>query len=121
MTKIEAASELKDLLLADDYVYFQIKIGGDLEYWMDFEVYEVTSWECDDNHTPCDVQLYITGTIRYDGFSYLWFGEKGEDDKHDGYLNLYGKGAWKLHCDLMEAVYELAEKTIEKYDADAAA
>ena len=39
----------------------------------------------------------------------------------NGYLHLCGKTYWKRHCEVMMAIYELAEKTIKKYDADTAA
>ena len=114
-------SELKDLLCDDGYTYFLIKIKGDTEYRMEFEVYEVTSWECDGKNTPSDTELYMTGTIKWDGCSHVWFGEKGEGDRQDGYLHLCGKTYWKRHADLMGALYSLAEKTIERYDPETGA
>lgn len=123
---MSATSEEKDesclsaLLCEDGYINFLIKIDSDTEHKMDFKVYEVNSWACDDEHTPIDPDLYLTGVIKWDGCSHVWFGEE-EDGKQDGYLHLCGKTCWKRHCEVMMAIYELAEKTIKKYDADTAA
>lgn len=111
-------SGLSALLSADGYTNFIIKVGNDVEYSMDFEVFEVTGWECDEANTPCDTELYMTGTIKWDGCSHVWFGEKDENERQHGYLHLCGKGCWERHAELMRAVYALAEKTITKYSAE---
>ena len=111
---------LMPLLCADGYTNFLIKIltsGDDLQYRMEFEIYEVCSWECDDDNTPAETELYLEGTIKWDGCSHVWFGEKDENDNRDGYLHLCGKTYWKRHAELMLKVYELAERTITGYDA----
>lgn len=103
-----------ELLSNDGFCEFQIKLFGDFEYAMEFEVYEVVSWEADDSNTPCDTELYIKGTIKWDGCSHLNFGD-------EGYLHLCGKSYFVKHCKVITALYELAEKTIKQYDADVAA
>ena len=107
-------------LLKDEngYTTFLINIEPDIEYSMTFEVFEVAGWECDEQHTPIDLELYMTGFIKWDGCSHVWFGEKEEDQKQDGYLHLCGKAQWDKHCKMMMAVYDLAERTITKYDPD---
>ncbi|MEE9337254.1 MAG: hypothetical protein V3U87_04175, partial [Methylococcaceae bacterium] len=68
--------------------------------------------------TPCDTELYITGMIKWDGCSHLWFGERVEKDRQSGYLHLCGKSYIQKHADMMLALYALAEKTIKRYDID---
>lgn len=109
---------LVPLLTTDGYINFLIKIDDDTDYRMDFEVFEVVSWECDDANTPSDTELYMTGVIKWDGCSHVYFGEKDETGNQDGYLHLCGKSYWDGHVKLMQAVYALAEKTIKKYDKE---
>jgi len=117
-------TSLSSLLCAEGLPQFLIKIIGDNKYCMEFEVYEVGGYE-ENRETgkydvPCDLKLYVTGTIKWDGCSHLWFGEKEENDKQDGYLHLCGKYWWKNHIDMMNALYELAEKTIKEFNKDVA-
>lgn len=102
-------------LLYDEhgYVIFIVSIDSDREYSMDFQVYEVVGW--DEQKTPCDKNLYMSGCIKWDGCSHVWFGEK-EQGKQDGYLHLCGKNYWQHHANMMMALYEMAERTIVKYD-----
>lgn len=120
----ETQSDLTPLLCDGGYINFLIKIitkGEDLQYRMEFEVYEVNSWECDDSNTPAETELYLEGTIKWDGCSHVWFGEKDENDDRDGYLHLCGKTCWQLHADVMMKIYELAENTILGYDVEVGA
>ena len=103
-------SILKDCL----YDQFMIEIDDDIKHSMSFKIYEVNSWESD--KTPSDLELYMSGCIKWDGCSHIWFGDKDSEDKHDGYLHLCGKRYWELHCKLMTAIYELAEKTIINFN-----
>ena len=82
---------------------------------MSFEVREVNCWpyEPDD---PEYVEHYISGMINWDGCSHIYFGGKDENGSVDGYLHLCGKSFFKDHCDVMMAVYALAEKKITKYN-----
>jgi len=117
----DAGAVLMPLLCADGYTNFLIKIittGNDLQYRMEFEVYEVCSWECDETNTVSETELYLTGTIKWDGCSHVWFGEKDKNGNTDGYLHLCGKTYWQRHSDLMMKIYELAEKTITGYDEE---
>ena len=69
----ETQSDLTPLLCDGGYINFLIKIitkGEDLQYRMEFEVYEVNSWECDDSNTPAETELYLEGTIKWDGCSH---------------------------------------------------
>ena len=124
-TNVENPSDeevvLIPLLRTEGYTNFLIKVlnsGDDLKYRMEFEVYEVSGWECDEEHTPAETELYLEGSIKWDGCSHVWFGEKDENGKQEGYLHLCGKTYWARHAELMVKIYELAEKTITGYDAE---
>lgn len=106
-----------DVLLRDDinWPLFLIKVDGE-DHYMKFEVFEVEGW--DENDVASDIELYVTGTIKWDGCSHIWFGEKNAEGKQDGYLHLCGKIFWTRHAAVMLAIYELAEKTIKNYDKE---
>lgn len=117
-------SDLTPLLCDGDYINFLIKVitkGDDLQYRMEFEVYEVCSWALDGKNTPSETGLYLEGAIKWDGCSHVWFGEKDESEVHEGYLHLCGKTYWQRHADVMMKIYELAENTILGYDAEVGA
>ncbi len=124
MTIPDKAVALSKLLCADDGLpEFLIKIENDVEYQMEFEVYEVGGGE-ENKETgkydvPCNLELYLTGAIKWDGCSHIWFGEK-EEGKQDGYLHLCGKYCWEKHNKMMNALFELAAKTIKHFDKDTA-
>ena len=113
--------DAKPLLIVDGYTRFLVNIitkGDDLKTMMEFEVYEVESWECDGEKTPSDIELYVDGRIKWDGCSHVFFGEKGNNEERDGYIHLRGKSQWAMHCEVMMKIYELAEKTIVNFDAN---
>lgn len=92
---------------------FLIEVRPDIEYHMDFEVYEAAGWR--ENGDVVDKELYLKGTIKWDGCSHIWFGSAG-----DGYIHLCGGGYWEKHNRLMSALYEMAAERIEKWNADLA-
>ncbi|MHA1840449.1 MAG: hypothetical protein ACTSYW_00595 [Candidatus Heimdallarchaeota archaeon] len=106
------------LLSEDGFAQFLIDITEETEYNIDFKVFEVNSWEMDKKHTPRDTELYVSGTIKWDGCSHLWFGEEKEDGTHDGYLHLCGKFYIQKHINMMTALYTLASEKIKKFDVD---
>lgn len=109
-------NELVPLLTVDGYTHFLIGINDEHDHYIEFEVFEVNSWECDDAHTPTDPELYVAGSVKWDGCSHVTFGEKDNDDVQDGYLHLCGEVYWKRHAEVMLAIYELAKKKIRNYD-----
>jgi len=110
---ITEAQKMKHLVTDGVFCKFLIDIDDDVEYSMNFRVYEVTSWEMD--NTPSDVERYAHGTIKWDGCSHIWFGSQ-EDGSTDGYIHLCGKSSWQDHCKMMSALFDLASVTIKKYD-----
>jgi hypothetical protein len=120
-TTNESETDLIPMLCEDGYTNFLIKIitkGDDLQYFMEFEVYEVDSLDLDDNKAPSEIELYLEGFIKWDGCSHVYFGAKDENGERDGYLHLCGKTHWRRHAEVMMKIYELAEKTILGYDEE---
>ena len=97
-----------------------IKIEENTEYKMDFVVYEVASWCCDEKQTPCEYEQYVAGVIKWDGCSHIWFGETDDSSNYSGYLHLCGKLYWDRHVEMMNKLYELASRKIAKYDVKVA-
>jgi len=107
------------LLRNDGYIHFVVQITDpDVKHRMAFDVYEVTTWECDKHNTPSEMELYISGAIKWEGCSHVFFGEKDQEGKYDGYIHLCGKRYWKRHCEMMMALYSLSEKVIINYDLE---
>jgi hypothetical protein len=109
-------------LLKDDrgYIQFLIEVAEDVDHSMDFKVYEVNAWACDGKNTPCETELYIHGTIKWDGCSHVYFGECDEEEMPSGYLHLCGKRYWEKHNKMMTALWDLASVTVEGWDEDVA-
>ncbi len=101
------------LLEKNTYPLFLIEIEKNLKYRMSFKVYEAVSWEIAEP-VPIDVELYLHGTIKWDGCSHVWLGE--DEENPNGYLHLCGKEAWDNHVKVMNAVYSLAATSIINYD-----
>ena len=97
------------------FVNFMIQVEEDVEYSMKFQVYEVTCWGGDDDKTPIDIEPRVRGIIKWDGCSQVYFGED-----EGGYLHLCGKSSWDDHCKMMEALWDLAAKTITKFNKSVA-
>lgn len=91
------------LLSSDEIPLYLISVDDDTEYYMTFRIFEVCSWDMEDN--PFEIELYLSGTIKWDGSFHLTFGEDG-----DGYLHLGGKIGIENHCLIMKKLYELAKK-----------
>lgn len=101
-----------DILLQEGrFVQFVIDMKVD-PYFIEFSVYEVISWNMD--YSVSEKELYLKGSIKWDGCSHVWFGDE------DNYLHLCGKDTWLNHCKVMVAIYALAEESIEKYDKEVA-
>ena len=98
---------------------FLMKITDESEYYFSFEIYEVQGWEEEvpgsgEFTIPFDLELYLAGSIKWDGCSNVWFGEE------DGYLHLCGKHCFDNHIKLLQELWEFASKRIEKFDYEIA-
>jgi len=104
---------LHQLVVKDNRADFLLKIRKKDIHFIDFEVYKVCSWTKSKRtgifDNPSELELYLTGFIKWDGCSHIWFGEE-EDGKQDGYLHLCGKYCWDKHVQLMVELFEFANK-----------
>lgn len=87
---------------------------GDLESHCDFKVFEVMSWNME--NVPENIELYVRGTIKWDGCSHIWF---GTEDK-DGYIHLCGKHSFVDHCKLIAVLWEVVTAKIKCFDKETA-
>ena len=95
---------------------FLIEYGkGNLETDCSFEVFEVMSWSME--NIPEEIELYVRGTIKWDGCSHIYFG--GEQNE-DGYIHMCGKHSFVNHCKLMAALWEVVTARIKKFDKETA-
>lgn len=115
MNKLVMKPLLKD---SEDYIQFFIEMEKDVAYSMNFKVYEVGGWMCDEDNTPTDLELYVHGTIKWDGCSHVYFG--GDFDNPNGYLHLCGKDYWEKHNKVMTEIFKVGSETIEHYNKDVA-
>lgn len=107
--------EILPLVQSSTHTLFEIEFKDqDFEVTADFKVYEVTAWDL--NSTVCEKELYITGTIKWDGCCHITFG--GEDK--DGYIHLCGKGCFDNHVKVMNALWDICSKRIKRFDFDIA-
>lgn len=82
------------------------------DHYCDWTCEEVSAWDGDSNK-PVDCQQYVRGSIKWDGCSHIWFGEKSECD---GYLHLCGKLFWTRHCIVMQWIWDTITPLITSYD-----
>jgi hypothetical protein len=106
------------LVVIDDCPTFLMKLVDLRPTFIVFEVYEISIYrmnpitdECDQ---PDEIELYVKGTIKWDGCSHLWFGDK------DGYIHLHGKSRYDVHCQLIQELFAFAEKNIERFNRNVA-
>ena len=99
----------------DNCASFLLKILAVTSYHVDFEVWEPQGWL--EDGTPYEPKLYLNGTIKWDGCSHIYFGEKTETG-HDGYLHLCGRHSWELHARLMQELFDVVGRMIENRDRD---
>lgn len=106
--------DLEVLLIEYDiYPKFLIRYTSDKnEYYCDFEVYVVESW--DNDNTPLDIELYLHGTIKWDGCSHIYFGNTIGNT--NGYIHICGNNSWKIHTIMMETLYKTVSSKIENFD-----
>jgi len=102
------------LVVEDGSPQFMMNVEFTEDVNMKFEVYEVQSH--DDDKRPVDLEMYLTGSIKWDGCSHLWFGNKKDEIYQDGYIHLCGKYFWDLHVKLMKEIWEYAEKNLVRED-----
>lgn len=95
------------LISRNGYPQFLIDVEDDVKYRMDFKLYEVGHW--DGNKNPVQVELYMRGSIKWDGCADFRF---GPEDPPGGFIHLCSHGGLEDHCRVMNALFELAENII---------
>ena len=101
---------MKPLITEDDRVLFLIEITEPIEASLDFNIWEVTAWDEDQNIVLEYNEKYISGRIKWDGCSHIWFGDE------NGYMHLCGKSDFYLLAKVMDAVWKIAETEIKNFD-----
>lgn len=105
---------METLLKDGDFADFLIEIGpATTDSFIEFKVFEVISWEHQTNN-PLETQIYISGTIKWDGCSHIVFGDK------DGYLHLCGKHCWEKHKEVMDAIWAYCTSRIKDFNEEVA-
>jgi len=91
-----------------EMVLFLLEVTKTEDHYLDFNLYEVTSWSL--KNEVMNTELYANGTIKWDGCSHITFFE-------DGYKHLCGRHCWQKHCDAMKKLYVFASENIKDFDA----
>lgn len=102
----------KEISFKDDgLINYVLRINDeDLSHLMEFECFECCTWR-DKKYCEEDLELILTGFIKWDGCSHVTFGRD-----QDGYLHLCGKNDWDMFSKLMTEIYKIASETIVSYD-----
>jgi len=111
---LQILNEMEVLIKDGDYVNYLIEFEeGDFETSATFNVFEVTSWNADNNEV-LDTEHYLKGYIKWDGCSHIWFGDE------NGYLHLCGKTYFERHKQVIDAIWDVCSKKIKGFDNDVA-
>lgn len=98
-----------------DTADFLIEWGKIEDHYIDFTIHEIISWTADDDkNSPIDYEKYISGSMKWDGCSHFYFGDK------DGYIHLCGKNCFDKHINIMSAIWDICSKKIKSFDHDVA-
>ena len=99
---------METLIKEGDYIEFLIDCDPDKDYRLSFEVFKVISW--DSEYNPIDKEIFIRGSIKWDGCSDLFFGEE------DCYLHSCGYGGIQDIKKVLDAIWDKAEKEIVNFN-----
>lgn len=104
---------METLLENEGCVQFLIEWTNVTDYIADFNVWEVVSY-CGENFKEiAETELYLKGSVKWDGCSHFWFG-------NEGYMHLCGKNCWERHVQVMNTLWEVVSKKIVKFDFEVA-
>lgn len=109
------AGDKIDILLSDEKPQFILTIERISSAQVSGSIESVGGWSgAPDYVTPCDLELYLTFVIRWDGCSHITFGERDTaTGQQDGYLHLCGEGCWEDHAALMGWLFKWASEVLE--------
>ena len=101
---------MEELTRDGDYIESLIEFdeGQDFEAYMSFKVYEVEAWNSE--NIPQEKELYLRGTIKWDGCSNLDIG-----DHH-----FCGRQGYDSHIKIVNALWELARTKIKGWNEEVA-
>jgi hypothetical protein len=102
------------LIKEGDYINYLIKCNSDKDYRLEFEVWQVNSWTMDNKPLEDDQEIFVKGTIKWDGCSHIYFGDE------DGYLHLCGHKYFEDMKKVLDAVWKKAEQEITNFSKDVA-
>jgi hypothetical protein len=98
----------------DDLVTYLIETSDDKSTSLNFKVYEVNSWDENNNHHTDDLEVFLRGVIKWDGCSHIYFGD------HSGYMHLCGNASFQDIKKVLDTVWLKAEREILNFDKDIA-
>jgi hypothetical protein len=102
------------LIKEGDYINYLIKCNPDKDYRLEFEVWQVNSWSMDNEPLEYDQEIFVKGTIKWDGCSHIYFGDE------DGYLHLCGHKYFEDMKKVLDAVWKKAEQEVTNFDKELA-
>lgn len=112
------------MVVLDDSPSFLLRLTKQEKHFINIEVYEVYAWYQDKKtqkwNVPCEIELYLTGYLKWDGCCHIWYGEEDSSGKQDGYLHLCGEHSWKKHNQLMSEIWKFAGENIPAWDESVA-
>lgn len=109
--------EVDKFYIKDEYDYpvFEVTVlgypGGEYkEDSCEFKVRSITSWDADGSKSPYEdnVEEYLSMTVKWDGCSYLYFGEEVVGGAYNSYHHFCGPRDYKLHVRLLHELYNKA-------------
>lgn len=105
---------METLIKEKDYIKYLIITEPDKYSSLEFTVWQVNSWN--EENKPCmeDNEIFIRGSIKWDGCSNINFGDA------DGYLHLCGNKYFKDMKNVLDAVWKKAEQEIETFNKEIA-
>lgn len=101
-----------DHLLGEDGFGFLVKFKDD-EYAINCDVFEVVGIPQPSDGTVM-VNEYLGCSIKWDGCSHFWFGEKGKSENlpRDSYLHLCGEESFKKHCAIILELFRICKEKL---------
>lgn len=106
----ERRRKMDDLLIENGLPMFKIEVTEKDRASVSFRVYEISCWDM--QNKPIESEIYLTGYIKWDGCSHIWFGDEDNEGRQNGYVHLCGLPFWERHSKMMTNLYDYAKKNI---------
>ena len=98
---------METLLKDENTITYLIECRAEKIVSLDFRVYQVTAWTAENEVCHEDNELFLTGSIKFDGCSHITFGDEG-----DGYLHLCGKKYFDDLKRVLDAIWQKANNEL---------